>query len=167
MKGNLYIDAEWYPNQHVFLLGYAYDNAVPLQLYGRRLKKSTVVKLLDSATGYIFFYGPDIALLENHFDMDIRHNYRCVNLLPVARLCMPYAKSWRLAHLEKVFHLPRHVSKYKQSIHQIYNDWNDPVYRRRVLLYNLDDVRNLVLVKRKLFERHVITADYLNSILLK
>ena len=106
-------------------------------------------------------------MCEKYFDIDIRNNYKCINLLRITRACMPNAKSWKLEHIEKIFHLPRHVAKYKKSIFQIYSDWKDYKYRQRVLQYNEDDVRNLVLVKQKLFERYDITREYLNTILLK
>lgn len=80
---------------------------------------------------------------------------------------MPNAQSWKLEHMEKVFGLKRHVAKYKRSIFQIYSDWNDRKYRERVLQYNADDVRNLVLVKKKLFARYSITREYLESIRLQ
>jgi uncharacterized protein YprB with RNaseH-like and TPR domain len=167
MKRNLYIDAEWFPNQQVFLLGYARDAGQPAQLYGRSLTRTKTLNILNETNGYIFFYGPDIALLENHFGVDIRNNYKCVNLLRITRTFMPHAKSWRLAHIEKVFHIMRSVNKYKKSIFQIYSDWNDPKYRNRVLEYNRDDVRNLVLVKQRLFKRYSIPRNYPEQVLLK
>lgn len=166
MKRNLYLDAEWFPNQQVFLIGYAFDNGRPLQLYGRSLKWNRLQSALNATTGFIFFYGPDIALLENHFNTDIRNNYNCVNLLRVTRTFMPNAKSWKLAHLEKVFGIKREVSKYKKDIRQIYSDWFDARFRKRVLSYNRDDVRNLVLVKQKFFQRYNIPQSFLYESLL-
>jgi uncharacterized protein YprB with RNaseH-like and TPR domain len=164
---NLYIDAEWFPNQEIFLIGYAREDAKVHQLYGRSLTKAKFVKLLKDTTGYVYFYGPDIALCENYFNIDIRNQYKCVNLLRITRACMPNAKSWKLEHMEKVFKLPRGVAKYKRSIFQIYDDWRDYKYRQRVLQYNQDDVHNLVIIKQRLFARYEIDRDYLNSILLK
>jgi uncharacterized protein YprB with RNaseH-like and TPR domain len=161
---NLYIDAEWFPDQRVFLIGYAREDAKVQQLYSRSLTTGAVQKLFNQTTGHVYFYGPDIALLENHFQLDIRNHHHCVNLLRITRACMPNAKSWKLAHMEKVFGLKRNVAKYKQSIFQIYSDWNDRKYRERVLKYNQDDVYNLVRVKQKLFERYDIRRDYLHEI---
>lgn len=166
MKRNLYIDAEWYPNQQIFLIGYAHESGQTIQLYGHKLTRKRVQRILSSFNGTIFFYGPDIALLENHFKICIRNQYRCVNLIRIARLALPHAKSWKLAHLERIFGIHRNVAKYKKSIYQIYSDWNDMRYRKRVLQYNVDDVRNLVLVKQKLFQRVGITRSYLDSIRL-
>ncbi|MCW5907324.1 MAG: ribonuclease H-like domain-containing protein [Chitinophagales bacterium] len=163
----MYLDAEWFPNQQVFLIGYARDDAEPRQLYGRMLTWKRFRNTLNQTNGFVFFYGPDIALMENHFETDIRNNYRCVNLLRVTRAYMPNAQSWRLAHLEKVFHLKRTVNKYKKNIRQIYSDWNDARYRARVLAYNRDDVSNLVLLKQKMFARYKIPQAYLNSIILQ
>jgi len=164
---NLYIDAEWFPNQDVFLIGYARENAKVYQLYNRSLTKKAFAELLKETTGYIFFYGPDIALCENYFNIDIRNSYKCVNLLRITRAYMPHAKSWKLEHIEKVFHLKRNEAKYKKSIFQIYSDWYDDKYKERVLSYNRDDVYNLVIIKQKLFERYGITTKYLDSILLR
>lgn len=167
MAKNLYIDAEWFPNQQIFLIGYAREDAKVYQLYSRTLNERRFLKVLNDTTGYVYFYGPDIALCENHFGVDIRNYFECVNLLRITRACMPNAKSWKLAHMEKVFGLSRGVAKYKRSIFQIYDDWNDPKYRQRVLRYNLDDVKNLVLIKQRLFARYEINRAYLKSILLQ
>ena len=164
---NLYIDAEWFPNQQIFLIGYAREDGKVEQLYSRSLTSRKFTRLLHDTKGHIYFYGPDIALCEKHFEIEIRNRFECINLLRITRACMPNAKSWKLEHMEKVFRLERSVAKYKKSIFQIYDDWNDKKYRERVLLYNQDDVRNLVLVKKKLFERYDISKDYLNSIILQ
>ena len=167
MSKNLYIDAEWFPNQQIFLIGYAREDGEVKQLYSRSLNTRQFKGVLERTTGHIYFYGPDIALCENHFEMDIRNKYDCINLLRITRSCMPNAKSWKLAHMEKVFGCQRQEAKYKKSIFEIYKDWYDRDYRKRVLLYNQDDVRNLVLIKQRLFKRYDITCEYLNSILLQ
>lgn len=164
---NLYIDAEWFPNQEIFLIGYAREDGDVKQMWGRSLTSNNFKRVLNQTRGHIYFYGPDIALCENHFDMDIRNNFDCINLLRITRYCMPNAKSWKLEHMEKVFRLNRNVAKYKKSIFQIYDDWNDRKYRERVLQYNLDDVYNLVRIKQKLFERYELPKSYLDSIVLR
>ena len=167
MAKNLYIDAEWFPNQEIFLIGYAREDNQVQQMYSRSLHGRAFKKLLNDTTGHIYFYGPDIGLCEKHFEMDIRNRFDCINLLRITRMCMPNAKSWKLEHMEKVFGCSRQVAKYKKSIFQIYDDWKDPKYRERVLLYNQDDVRNLVLVKQRLFKRYDISKEYLNSIIMR
>jgi uncharacterized protein YprB with RNaseH-like and TPR domain len=164
---NLYLDAEWFPNQKIFLIGYAREDGHVTQLYSRSLTGGAMKKVLDRTRGHVYFYGPDIALIENHFQIDIRNHYDCVNLLRITRAFMPNARSWKLEHMEKVFRLRRSVAKYKKSIFQIYDDWKDYKYRQRVLLYNREDVANLVIIKKKMFDKHSITRDYLNTILLK
>jgi uncharacterized protein YprB with RNaseH-like and TPR domain len=72
------------------------------------------------------------------------------------------SRTWK-----RFFACPRNVAKYKKSIFQIYDDWKDPKYRQRVLQYNADDVKNLVLLKKKIFERYDISRDFLQSITLK
>ncbi len=164
---NLYIDAEWFPNQKLFLIGYAREDGDVKQLYSNSLTSKRFLDVLHRTKGHIYFYGPDISLCEKHFEIDIRNRFHCVNLLRITRTCMPYAKSWRLEHLEKVFRLERGVAKYKKSIFQIYDDWNDKKYRQRVLQYNQDDVRNLVAIKQIMFRRYNITRSYLDEIRLK
>ncbi len=167
MPKNLFIDAEWFPNQELFLVGYSREDANVKQLYSRSLTTRNFKRILDDTKGHIYFYGPDIALCENHFGMDIRNNYDCINMLRITRACMPGAKSWKLAHMEKVFGCKRNVAKYKKSIFQIYDDWNDKKYRERVLQYNADDVRNLVIIKQRLFKRYSISREYLDSIVMR
>lgn len=163
---NLYIDAEWFPNQQIFLIGYAREDGQVSQLYSRSLTEKKFLNVLHETRGHIYFYGPDIALLENHFWLDVRNHFHCINLLRVTRACMPNAQSWKLAHMEKVFGIRRNVAKYKKSIFQIYDDWNDTRYRKRVLQYNADDVKNLVLVKQRMFNRYEISKAYLDQIRL-
>lgn len=164
---NLYIDAEWFPDQRIFLIGYARERGPVKQLYGRSLTRTNFINLLKPTTGYIFFYGPDIGMCEKFFGMEIRTKYKCVNLLRITRAEIPNASSWRLEHMEKVFHLPRHERKYKQNIFAIYGDWRSAPGKERVLKYNADDVANLVTLKKKMFDRLGIGKAYLNSILMK
>lgn len=166
MNNNLYIDAEWFPNQELFLIGFARENGEVGQLYNRSLTLRNFMKLLRATDGYIYFYGPDIGMCEKYFGIDIRSQYKCINLLRITRAEMPRLKSWRLDNIERYFGLKRHVSKYKKSIFQIYSDWNDKKYRERVLMYNRDDVANLVTVKQKLFAKFKITHTYQKRIRL-
>ena len=50
--------------------------------------------MLAPVDGYIYFYGPDIGMLEKFTRLDIRNNYRCINLLKVFRDIMPELPSY-------------------------------------------------------------------------
>lgn len=78
---DLYLDAEWYINQRIFLIGYTYDHQTFGQLYGKRLTRKNFKKLLDKVTGTVYCYGPDTGMLEKFFKWKFRHKFRCVNLM--------------------------------------------------------------------------------------
>ena len=97
---DIYIDAEWFHNQKIFLLGYGYNLRKTGRLYGRNLTKNNIIKILKpvrDSGGNIFFYGPDIVMMEKNFNLNIRENYRCCNLLKVFQRYVP-SKSYKLAH---------------------------------------------------------------------
>lgn len=104
---NLYIDCEWFTNQKIFLLGYAYSIANHGQLYESTLTLDNLIKILKPANGYLFFYGPDIAMLEKHFHVDIRHHCPCVNLLRVFKEYLPGMNSYKLSYLEHYYGIDR------------------------------------------------------------
>lgn len=83
---NIYIDCEWFLNQRIFLIGYAYSISESGQLYGTSLTVDHLEKIFKPADGYVFFYGPDVAMLEKHFNVSIRKHCPCVNLLRVFRI---------------------------------------------------------------------------------
>ncbi|MBK9730304.1 MAG: hypothetical protein IPO83_03280 [Chitinophagaceae bacterium] len=75
---NLYIDAEWYLNQRIFLIGYSYDRKNFGQLYGKKLTAKNFKKLFTKVTGSVFCYGPDTGMLEKFFKWKFRDKFRCV-----------------------------------------------------------------------------------------
>lgn len=148
---NLYLDCEWFPNQKIFLIGYAFSLNEFGQLYDSTLSKQNFLKLLQQTDGFIYFYGPDIAMIEKNFNINIRDEYLCVNLLPIFRLCMPHASSYRLCELEKYFKLSRSSAQYKKDIRTLIRDWYNPRKKKEALRYNQEDVINLIRLKRKIF----------------
>ena len=80
---DLYIDAEWYLNQRIFLIGYSFNLEQFGQLYGKRLNRANFKKLLKKVTGNIYCYGPDTGMLEKFFKWNFRDKFRCVNLMKV------------------------------------------------------------------------------------
>lgn len=163
---DLFIDAEWFMNQRIFLIGYAHDHKKCSQLYGRMLTKKNLKKILKKVTGYVYCYGPDIGILENFFKMKIRKKYRCVNLMKVFKDTIKIG-SFKLKHLEERFGIKRKVMKYKTNIFQIWKDWKDKLKKKVVLTYNREDVINLVRLALKIFKKFKILEGYLEKIRLR
>lgn len=171
---DLYIDAEWYINQKIFLIGYCFADHrfhKPIrsgQLYGKAISKKNVRKLLKQVNSdCIFFYGPDIGMLEKQFDLNIRGNYLCVNLLKVFKDLYPNETRYKLSDFEMKFGYRRDTIKYKKSIFEVFDDWKDPEKRQIVLRYNEEDVISLAKIKKRVWKRHRITGNYLNQIRLQ
>lgn len=162
---DIYIDCEWFIPQNLFLVGWCNNTRSYGQLYGYSLNKKQLLSLLNGCK-HIFFYGPDIGVLENFFNVDIRNNFFCVNLLKCFRDHV-VSSSYKLANLEIKFGIYRDVDKYKRNMRLLYKDWFHPVRRNHVLLYNLNDVINLYVLTQIIFKNYGITEKYLKSIRLK
>ena len=134
-KTDLYIDLEWFFNQQIFLVGYAYSVTNYNQLYDENLNMYNIQRMLAPVDGYIYFYGPDIGMLEKNTGLDIRNNYRCVNLLKVFRDIMPGMDSYKLASFEEMFEINRSQRKYKSNIFKLAEDWNNP-YKKQHVAYS-------------------------------
>ncbi len=158
---DLYLDAEWFIGGEVFLLGWAHSNREYGQLYDEGLTLEAFEELLNRTTGIIYFYGPDIGILEKHFEIDIRERYHCVNLLKVFKDYVPGCKNYKLATLEKMFHIPRNRNEYKANIFSIFKDWRRPQVKSLVLQYNMEDVINLYKLKEMVFILKEISTKYL------
>ena len=110
----IYIDGEWFIGGKLFLLGYAYSQKKQGFLFGKKLTKENFLKLLKPNIT-IFFYGPDVGIIEKHFNVKIRNKFRCINLLKVFRDNIN-SSSYRLADIEKKFGIVRQRVEYKKSI---------------------------------------------------
>lgn len=168
---NLYIDAEWYLNQRIFLIGYATENEDTgnievKQLYRKNIFKKHLQKILTFCNGTIYIYGPDVGMLEKRFDIPIRKEYQCVNLLKVVKQLIPGRASYKLADMEKYFGFQRKAEKYKKNIFDIYKDWNNPKLRQIVLDYNYEDVYYLARIKQHIFKKYQPSDEWLASIAL-
>jgi len=161
---DLYIDLEWFFSQKLFLVGYAYSVTNYGQLYDEALNIDNIVRMLQPVDGYIYFYGPDIGMLEKSTGLDIRNNFRCVNLLKVFRDIMPGMDSYKLAYFEEMFEIKRSERQYKTNIFKLTEDWNNPYKKQHVLKYNMEDVVNLVRLKREIFSLYGIDGDYLEGV---
>jgi len=162
---NLFLDCEWFIPQKLFLIGWCNNTRSFGQLYGNKLTRSNMIDLLKGVD-FIFFYGPDIAVIENWFSMNIRNRFQCVNLLKCFRDHIP-AESYKLAELEKKFGIHRNVDKYKRNMRLLYDDWHHPERKYHVLQYNMDDVINLYRLTGIIFKKYGIRKRYLSNNLLK
>jgi len=162
----IYIDVEWTLDQDVFLIGYAYTLRKKGQLYGKSLTKKNFLTLLEGVE-FIFIYGPDIGMLEKYFSIDIRQEYKCINLLKIFRRYIPGLKSYKLAALEEMFGIKRTTKQYKQNIFTLFKDWRNPSKRRLCLKYNMEDVINLLIIKKKAFTKYNITRSQYSRSLLR
>ena len=155
---NLYLDNEWYKDQKIFIHSYATDKSRCYQLWGSLLTRENIIKSLNLAkNGFIFFYGPDIGMLEKEFNINIRDNYVCINLLTVFRHQLPKRSCYKLASIERDFGIIRKVAKYKTSIFTIYSDFHNIEKKHIVLKYNEEDVINLRILKEKIFKKYPIS----------
>lgn len=156
---SIWIDCEWFIGGELFILGYCYNSKEMGQLYGHSLTKYRVRKILSDVK-YIYCYGPDIGVIEKHFDMDLRNKYVCINLLKVFRHFIQ-SDSYKLADLEKLYGIKRRRVEYKKNIFDIFADWTNDYRKRRILEYNCEDAYNLMRIWKKIRAEHQIGMDYL------
>jgi DNA polymerase elongation subunit (family B) len=162
----IYIDCEWTIDQDIFLIGYAYTLRKKGQLYEKNLTKKNFLKLLDGVE-FVFVYGPDIGMLEKYFGINIRDKYKCINLLKIFRRYIPDLESYKLADMEHMFDIPRSTPQYKRNIFSLFEDWHDPKKRRLCLKYNMEDVINLLILKKRAFDFYHITRQKYSRSLLR
>lgn len=163
---DLYLDGEWFIGGEIFLLGWSRNTKQFGQLYDDSLTEERFQELLDDTTGIIYFYGPDIGVIEKHFDIDIRSNYHCVNLLKVFKDNLPGLKNYKLATIEKIYNIKRNRNEYKANIFSIFKDWRNPQVKSLVLQYNREDVINLARLKAIIFAQFDIEKEYLLQVKL-
>ena len=163
---DLFLDGEWFIGGEIFLLGWSRNTKVFGQLYEETLTVERMQELLDDTDGIIYFYGPDIGVIEKYFDIDIRSNYHCVNLLKVFKDNLPGLTNYKLATIEKLYHIKRNRQEYKANIFSIFKDWRKPQVRSLVLQYNKEDVINLARLKNIVFAQFDIEPDYLLQVKL-
>ncbi len=114
---SIYIDGEWNSltkPQKFYLLGYCFDEHHAGWLYdendytymgktlyhlpyrGKNLLTRKYVLELFRGVDNIYFYGPDIGMLEKCFHIDLCHHYNCINLLSATKQLEPAPRrtSW-------------------------------------------------------------------------
>ena len=161
---DLYLDLEWFFNQEVYLIGYAYNISTATLLHDETLTMENIQAMLEPVDGYIYFYGPDIGMLEKSTGLDIRNNFRCINLLKVFRDIMPGMDSYKLSHFEEMFEIKRSQKQYKTNIWKLVEDWKNPYKKQKVLKYNYEDVVNLVRLKEDIFRLYEVGGEYLEGV---
>lgn len=153
-KRILYLDCEWFINQEMYLVGYAYNLRDKGQLWGRQLTSQRIEKLFEGVD-HVVFWGPDIGMLEKCFQIEIRTRYHCINFLNVVRTIHPRARSFKLSHWERLAGIRRETLEYKTNIWKLSEDWTRN--RCRCLQYNMEDVVNMVHVQRYVFNRFSVS----------
>lgn len=176
----IYIDGEWHFNtnpQKFYLLGYAYDKKHFGWLYNQNdysynnkvyykpqhkgvngLNRTWLLNLLKDVKT-IYFYGPDAGQLERMFHIKLKDKYRCVNLLKANKSLRPGEKSYKLIDLEKHYGIKRLTREYKKDIDNLHRDWYNPKLRAKALLYNKEDVINLIKTKEALYKEFNVTKE--------
>lgn len=177
---SIYIDGEWNSltkPQKFYLLGYCFDERHAGWLYdendytymgktlyrlsyrGKNMLTRRYVLELFEGVENIYFYGPDIGMLEKCFGINLRTKYNCINLLAATKQLEPDAPSHKLVEYEHQAGIYRETEGYKHnSIFNVHRDWyTDPRHRARVLLYNKEDVINLLKVKRFIYKKYRVT----------
>ncbi|VBB45251.1 hypothetical protein TRIP_D300147 [uncultured Paludibacter sp.] len=155
MGKSLFIDAEWFLNQRIYLIGYAYSLSGTYQLYERTINPFSFLSILQGVD-VIYCYGPDIGMLEKFFDCDLKTYYYCFNLLSIIKKLEPNLPSYKLSDLEKMAGIQRETMEYKSNIWQLHRDWQNPLKRAFAMKYNKEDVNNLIRVKNFFFQKHGI-----------
>lgn len=156
MGKNLFIDAEWFLDQNIYLIGYAYNLSSCNQLYGYTLNRDAFQTILHDVDA-IYCYGPDIGMLEKFFDIDLKNFYYCFNLLSIIRKVEPKLPSYKLSDLETWVGIERETMQYKTNIWQLHADWMNPLKRQLAMKYNREDVLNMIRVKNYFFQQHGLT----------
>jgi len=156
---HLFIDAEWFIGGEVFLIGYAHNTKKSGQLYDESLSKNSFMRLLKGVK-YIYCYGPDVGVLETFFQINLRKNFICVNLLTVFRRHIRLI-SYKLANVEKYFGIIRTENEYKKNIFKIWIDWLKQDKKNRILKYNREDVVNMFKLWKIIQLKYNIKPAYL------
>lgn len=159
MPRSIYIDCEWYIGGDIFLIGYAYSARSHGQLYDGTLTQSRFMRLLEGVS-YIYFYGPDVGVIEKQWGIRLRDKYICINILKVFRHHF-HARSYKLAHIEVMFGIYRSEVEYKKSVWMIWLDWKNPQRKARLLKYNREDVINMMRLWIRVRNHFGIEKEYL------
>jgi len=165
---SIFLDCEWDEKRKIFIFGCCHDEKTVYQLHGKFLSRQNVEKFL-SGIETIYFFGPDISIIEKHFGINLRNNFQCVNLLTMIQHFAPRLHSYKLHHIEKSAGIERKITQYKDNIWFLMDDWKskNPKKIDRCLQYNAEDVRNLYLVKNWFFKKYKVKKSDIPDFCLK
>lgn len=146
------------------------------------LNKTQLLRLFDGVET-IYFYGPDAGQLETMYHIKLKDKYRCVNLLSVVHKVIPREDIWkstqdlmrqgilernrysaqrpcyRLCVVEHLLGIERDTIEYKKDVDNLHRDWYTPHLRAKALLYNKEDVLNLIKMQKALYARYSVPRD--------
>lgn len=146
------------------------------------LNRNQLYKLFEGVDT-IYFYGPDAGQLESMYHIKLKDKYRCVNLLSVVRKVVPKEDMWkatqflinnnilekgkysaqkpcyRLCVVEELLGIRRETMEYKKDVDNLHRDWYTPHLRAKALLYNKEDVLNLILLQKELYRKYNVPRD--------
>lgn len=146
------------------------------------LNRTWLLRLFDGVKT-IYFYGPDAGMLESMYHLKLKERFRCVNLMLVAKRIIPKEDMWkatqelvregvlergkysadkpcyRLCAVEHLLGIRRETMEYKKDVDNLHRDWYTPHLRAKALLYNKEDVLNLIRMKRELYARYRVPRD--------
>ena len=170
----------WLYNQNDYTFG---DKVLytPKEKGKDRLNRTWLLRLFEDVKT-IYFYGPDAGQIERMFHIKLKDKYRCVNLLTVVKKIVPKEDMWRatqklmqegviethytpekpcyrLCVVEELVGIHRSTLEYKKDVDNLHRDWYSPKLRAKALLYNKEDVLNLIKVKERLYRRYYIPRN--------
>ena len=69
-----FLDAEWFIGGRVFLIGISHGQSSVKLLHHRTCTRQQFLQVLPPRGSYLYFYGPDIGVLEKHFGIRLREH---------------------------------------------------------------------------------------------
>jgi len=171
----------WLYNQNDYTYGTEVKAKPPVKGING-LNRTWLLRLFDGVKT-IYFYGPDAGMLETMYHIRLKERYRCVNLMLVVKRIIPKADMWkatqelvregvlergkysadkpcyRLCAVEHLLGIRRETMEYKKDVDNLHRDWYTPHLRAKALLYNKEDVLNLIRMKQELYSRYRVPRD--------
>lgn len=179
----------WLYNQNDYTYGTKVLATPPVK--GINGLNKTWLQNLFKGVKTIYFYGPDAGMLESMYHLRLKDKYQCVNLLAVVKKVIPKSDMWkatqaliredilepnkyspekpcyRLCVVEHLLGIKRETIEYKKDVDNLHRDWYTPHLRAKALLYNKEDVINLIRMKDALYWRYFVSKDIENECTLQ
>jgi hypothetical protein len=137
---DIFLDTEYKDRGgDIFLIGMLSSHGEEFVLYGSSLRWNVISRILRNKNR-IFVYGPDIGKMEKQFGVDMRSNWKCINVLAIVRKFLPEMPSKSLLCLERLLNLERSTSQFKKITRRLDIHWRNPKLRPGIIDYNMEDV---------------------------